>query len=253
MQMSEPTGTLVLYYVPWCTHSMALMPKWDRLEQQYGGLPKLLTFRKVNCMQNPEDAANMNIAAYPTIMLFRNGERLFYDGPQTEFGIERFLYGDAVIQRRPAELADRDWAYKLFKLSVEPYVRALAGEWPEPEQSEFFDEGFLRKPIQIITKCGRAIGFYGIFVEDTRVTIQRMYIDPDFRGAGLGTMIVNEALQVANQERKPLETEVLVGNPAIDFYFKVGFHVVGSKNHGWVQQYVIRHRDTECYLIQNAI
>lgn len=82
--------TIVLYYAPWCGHCKNLKPKWEKVAEKYKN-DGTVTFKKVNCDDNPEEAQKMGIEGYPTIILFSSGKKHVYDGDHTEEGIEGFL------------------------------------------------------------------------------------------------------------------------------------------------------------------
>jgi GNAT superfamily N-acetyltransferase len=162
---------------------------------------------------------------------------------------------DKEFDLRPADpKKDLDWAYGLFKQSLHDFVEELAGAWPETGAYEFFSEGFCHMPIKMLMHDGDPIGFFGIMEEEKRVTVQRMYLAPAWRGAGLGGWIIGETLKVAHRAQKPFETEVLVNNkPAMAFYEHMGFAIVGADDDGLVKLHVIRHRDTESYVLPRNI
>jgi len=157
---------------------------------------------------------------------------------------------DKEFDLRPADpKRDLDWAYGLFKQAVHGFVEELAGAWTETGAYEFFSEGFCRWPIQILMHDGAPVGFFGIIEEENRVTVQRMYLAPAWRSAGLGGWIIGEALKKAHEAQKPFETEVLVNNkPALAFYKHRGFVIVGAYDDDLIKHHVIRHRDTEAYV-----
>ena len=76
--------------------------------------------------------------------------------------------------------------------------------------------------------------------------IEMLFIDPDFRGQGLGKKLLNYAMQHLNAD----ELDVNEQNPqALGFYFKQGFEVIGrSEVDGMGQPYPLLHmrlRQTE--------
>ncbi|MFM9889356.1 MAG: GNAT family N-acetyltransferase [Rickettsiales bacterium] len=161
---------------------------------------------------------------------------------------------DTEFELRPAD-PDKDlgWAYDVFKQTSKGFVEALVGgEWPEAWQHEFFCKGFCHPDTQVIMHDGVPIGFFGIVEDAQKVVVQRLFISPEWQGAGIGGWVLDEALRRAHETRKPFELEVLTNNlPAIDMYRHKGFTVVGADDYGWVKQHVMRHRDTEQYCSRN--
>jgi putative acetyltransferase len=81
----------------------------------------------------------------------------------------------------------------------------------------------------------RITGFAGVAADK----IEMLFIDPDYRGQGLGKKLLNYALQHLNAD----ELDVNEQNPqALGFYFKQGFEVIGrSEVDGMGQPYPLLH------------
>ena len=80
---------IVLYYVPWCPHCKNIMPEWNKLEQNMQGTQTEV--KKVDCEANPEAAKQNNVDGFPTIILFKNGKALNYEGDRTMEEIKSFI------------------------------------------------------------------------------------------------------------------------------------------------------------------
>lgn len=81
---------LVLYYAPWCGHCKRLMPEWEKVEKAHQGDAKVKV-TKVNCDKEPEKAKKEGVQAFPTIILYKNGEKQVYQESRTAQAIEAFL------------------------------------------------------------------------------------------------------------------------------------------------------------------
>jgi protein disulfide-isomerase len=67
----------VKFYAPWCPHCQSLAPIWDQLGKEMKGK---LNIGEVNCEKDNQLCKDMHVSSYPTMLLFRGGQRVAYDG-----------------------------------------------------------------------------------------------------------------------------------------------------------------------------
>ncbi|KAF1982672.1 putative disulfide isomerase [Aulographum hederae CBS 113979] len=67
----------VKFYAPWCHHCQALAPNWVEMAREMKGQ---LNIGEVNCDIDKRLCKDARIKGYPTILYFRGGERVEYDG-----------------------------------------------------------------------------------------------------------------------------------------------------------------------------
>lgn len=80
--------SLVLFYAPWCPHCKSMMGDWNRLRKRsMDGLRVV----KVNCDEKPRLAEKYNVKGFPTIILFKNGKRVHFEGPRNYDNFVKFL------------------------------------------------------------------------------------------------------------------------------------------------------------------
>lgn len=92
-QFLEKTGenrpVLVDFWAPWCTYCRRIGPAYDKLAQQMG---EELVFAKVNIDEEPSLAQRENIEVIPTLVLYREGQRLgSVVAPESKAKIEEFI------------------------------------------------------------------------------------------------------------------------------------------------------------------
>ena len=87
---SDEKTVVVLYYAPWCPHCKDIMPMWDNLKKKYASDGKV-EVKKVDCEADPEQASKNDVKAFPTIILFKNGEKVQYEGDRNEEAVENFI------------------------------------------------------------------------------------------------------------------------------------------------------------------
>lgn len=146
---------------------------------------------------------------------------------------------------------DIDMAYHyLFKPGIEKCVRDLNdGVWPE-SRYEFFKKGFEEPDMQMIMHNGADVGCFCIRETENSIVLQRVYIAEEFQRKGIGTYLVDKALEEAHEKKKPLELEVLANNDkAIGCYEKSGFtQTTDVIKNGWNEKFEMYHKDTVKYL-----
>jgi protein disulfide-isomerase len=67
----------IKFYAPWCSHCQAMAPNWIQLSKEMKGR---LNIGEVNCDAEPRLCKDVKLRGYPTILFFRGGERVEYEG-----------------------------------------------------------------------------------------------------------------------------------------------------------------------------
>ncbi|KAH8659165.1 hypothetical protein BGZ60DRAFT_471864 [Tricladium varicosporioides] len=67
----------IKFYAPWCGHCQAMAPNWVQLAKEFKGK---LNIGEVNCDVETRLCKDVHVRGYPTILFFRGGERVEYDG-----------------------------------------------------------------------------------------------------------------------------------------------------------------------------
>ncbi|KAK4237096.1 thioredoxin-like protein [Achaetomium macrosporum] len=67
----------IKFYAPWCHHCLKMAPNWEQLAKEMKGR---LNIGEVNCDAEPRLCKSANLHGYPTILFFRGGERVEYQG-----------------------------------------------------------------------------------------------------------------------------------------------------------------------------
>ncbi|KAH8729109.1 thioredoxin-like protein [Phaeosphaeriaceae sp. PMI808] len=67
----------IKFYAPWCHHCQALAPNWENLARQMRGK---LNIGSIDCDQEKRLCKEAGVRGYPTMLFFRGGERIEYDG-----------------------------------------------------------------------------------------------------------------------------------------------------------------------------
>lgn len=67
----------IKFYAPWCQHCQAMAPNWVQLGKE---MKNKLNIGEVNCEVESRLCKDIRLHGYPTILFFRGGERVEYDG-----------------------------------------------------------------------------------------------------------------------------------------------------------------------------
>ncbi|NXH18524.1 PDIA2 isomerase, partial [Bucco capensis] len=92
--LSEHQLLLVEFYAPWCGHCQRLAPAFTEAATTLRNESSLVRLGKVDATAQTALASEFGIASYPTLMLFRDGNRthpLAYTGRMDAEGIVRWL------------------------------------------------------------------------------------------------------------------------------------------------------------------
>lgn len=67
----------IKFYAPWCPHCQALAPNWQGMARKMEGQ---VNIGEVNCDIEKRLCRDVKVKGYPTILFFRGGERIEYNG-----------------------------------------------------------------------------------------------------------------------------------------------------------------------------
>lgn len=67
----------IKFYAPWCGHCQAMAPNWVQLGKEMKGK---LNIGEVNCDVEARLCKDVHLRGFPTILFFRGGERVEYEG-----------------------------------------------------------------------------------------------------------------------------------------------------------------------------
>jgi protein disulfide-isomerase len=67
----------IKFYAPWCHHCKDLAPNWQGMARK---MQQQLNIGEVNCEAEKKLCKDLKIPGYPTILFFREGERIEYEG-----------------------------------------------------------------------------------------------------------------------------------------------------------------------------
>uniref|UniRef100_A0A0K0F914 Protein disulfide-isomerase TMX3 (inferred by orthology to a human protein) n=1 Tax=Strongyloides venezuelensis TaxID=75913 RepID=A0A0K0F914_STRVS len=73
----------VAFYAPWCGHCKRLMPNWEHLAHAVADKEINVRIGKIDCTRFSNVGNILKIQGYPTIIFFKNGVEIHYEGERT--------------------------------------------------------------------------------------------------------------------------------------------------------------------------
>jgi thioredoxin domain-containing protein 10 len=81
---------LIKFYAPWCAHCKRIAPVWEHVGHALADKSSNVRVGKVDCTRFPGVASKLRVNAYPTIIFFRNGIQIPYEGERSKESLVEF-------------------------------------------------------------------------------------------------------------------------------------------------------------------
>ena len=128
------------------------------------------------------------------------------------------------VRLKDARSSDGPFVLWLEEVSMKEHATALWGEWRPSSTLEALD----LSNHQIIEYRGAKVGCVALKWSHDCLFLARLFLDPDARNRGIGAHVLRFVVRLAADRRMPVRLSVLKTNPAINFYLREGFAVVGE-------------------------
>ena len=122
---------------------------------------------------------------------------------------------------------DFDFAFSAKKAALGPHVAARWG-WDDSAQLETHTKRWAERKWWIILSGNEAIGTVAIEVRADHIRFGEFYIFPAHQGNGIGSKILSDVLDRADQLALPVRLEYLKWNPVGTLYRRHGFEDVSE-------------------------
>ncbi len=110
------------------------------------------------------------------------------------------------------------------------YVIQTWGNWNEDEQRDKHQENYSPSTCRIVLCGEEEVGLLVVEEEPAHLWLVKLYLRSSFRGLGLGTRLLQQVIEEANELGKPIRLRVLkVNQDAQRLYLRHGFAVVGEE------------------------
>ncbi|KAI6207746.1 Protein disulfide-isomerase TMX3 [Aphelenchoides besseyi] len=85
----------VKFYAPWCAHCKRLLPTWEHVGHALADTDTGVKVAKIDCTRFTSVSSKLRINAYPTIIFFRNGVQIPYEGERKKESLVEFAIKSA--------------------------------------------------------------------------------------------------------------------------------------------------------------
>jgi len=141
------------------------------------------------------------------------------------------------IRFRPRTAEDRPFLALLYASTREDEMKLVP--WTDEQKAEFlvmqfeaqtqhYDDYYAGCEFLIIEKDGERIGRLYVERFPDEIRIVDIALLPQFRGSGIGTMLLQEILDEASQTGRVVSIYVEGYNPALHLYQRLGFEQVDT-------------------------
>jgi len=131
---------------------------------------------------------------------------------------------------RPASFGDLELTYEITRDAMRDYVIQTWGAWNEDEQREKHLQNYTPSTYRIVVRDGADIGLVAVENEPDHLWLVKLYLITSSRRLGIGTSLLHQVINEADQLHKPVRLRVLrVNQDAQRLYLRHGFAVVGEE------------------------
>jgi GNAT superfamily N-acetyltransferase len=133
-----------------------------------------------------------------------------------------------LITTRKVTEKDKEFLWNLKVAAMRPWVELVYG-WNDDAQYSYFLKNFRPKTMRIIRYDGQDVGMVELLERPEELFIARFEVLPEFQNRGIGTTIIQWAIDQAVAAQKTLRLQVFKINPARRLYERMGFVETGEK------------------------
>ena len=131
--------------------------------------------------------------------------------------------------------SDHDSYIKCQTEAFEKYIIEYFGTFDTSVMEEHLMQ--LKSDLFKILVEGQTAGYVYRKEEANKIVVDVFTLLPEFRGKGLGTLILQDFIETANKLDKPIVLDTFKSNPAKRFYKKNGFSIVDETYSHYVLRY----------------
>ncbi len=148
-----------------------------------------------------------------------------------------FLLNDLHLTLRPVDAGDEEFVYQVYASTREAEMALV--DWTAEQKAAFlrmqvnaqtdhYKNYFRNAQYQVIQSDGVAVGRLITDQSAENILIVDIALLPAYRGAGLGTAVMQNLMNYAAQINLPIILRVEFFNPALNLYARLGFVKTGE-------------------------
>lgn len=141
------------------------------------------------------------------------------------------------ISFRPERPEDESFLYRLYVSTREPEMRMVP--WPDEQKAAFLRQQFEAQTLHyktnyaaadysIVLYDGKPAGRLYLHQQPTDLRIMEILLAPEYRGSGIGSMLLHDILDRAAAAGHSVSIHVEQENPARGLYERLGFRQIGT-------------------------
>ncbi len=141
---------------------------------------------------------------------------------------------------RDVENGDIEWLYGLNVESYRDVIVRQFGKWDEDFQRQWFDKKWdSDRPAKIVLDGSEPIGVVVLEQRDDHDWLDEILIKTDYRGRGIGMLLIQDLIADAGTRNRRLRLRVLTENHgARRFYERLGFETLETLEHHYLMELV---------------
>lgn len=117
------------------------------------------------------------------------------------------------------------FARDLTRRAMLPYYQQFGLLWVEAA----FDQAWRWREQWLVVEQGKVLGYCSLSQDRQALFIRELHLLPEYRGRGVGSWVLEQLAQWAQQRRLPLlRLMVFRSNPARQLYLRQGFAEMGE-------------------------
>ncbi len=147
----------------------------------------------------------------------------------------------SLVRLIPGDETYREFSYQVKKAAEGEYI-ALMFDWDEDVQRGFHAKAWQEQKPDIIAYDGKPIGTIATTESEDCIEIGQFFILPEYQNKGIGTYLLKNILEKADQLGMNVTLRFLRNNQVKSLYVRNGFRIVDTSE---TMHYMERKPDTD--------
>ena len=133
----------------------------------------------------------------------------------------------SLIKLIPPDETHKEFSYQVKKAAEGEYITSMF-DWDEDVQRSYHIKAWQQQKPYVITYDGKLIGTIATIESENCIEIGQFFILPDYQNRGIGTHLLKDILDKADQLGKNVTLKFLKNNPVESLYVRNGFRLVDT-------------------------